>query len=803
MSLFVSGYRMLLKPFLALAMREKSIPENPKEELNYNTIDQVLYILPSLSQSELLILQKHCLKLNLPDPLKMNEFEGEQLPRYVFLESNFYFDAKRNRNKTLRIFNRYFWLHRQHKNLNVHLIPVSVLFGRIAEKQKQPLLQKMGIFSQAYNILRNGRDTYIRFSNGVSLRYMSDNYKDDSKIGAKLMRVARIHFSKQRYSAKGPKIPDRNAIFAKILQSEKVKKAIEDEVKNSKMTTEQVQKEAVKILDEIAADVKPSYLKTLSRLLAWLWKRLYNKGIDVNNAKVVRELSLNGHEIVYVPNHRSHIDYLLLSYILYHEGLATPYIAAGVNLNFFPAGKIFRSSGAFFIRRTFKGNKLYATLFKSYLAELFHQGYPVEYFIEGGRSRTGRILPPKTGMMAMTLDAISETNRPISIVPVYIGYDNVIEVDTYMKELKGAKKEKENAFLVFRVLKKLRNLGKGFVTFGEPISLNKYLNEHYPDWKNELNDEKPKWFNQAVTNVAEKTMININKASAVSPKNLASSALLSSNQCALTKQSLVQQINSYLSLLRNVHYSNEISIPNENGAEILAYLQSLPKVGLTFEKDIFGEIIRLDHRAAVLQTYDRNNISHLLVIPSLICKIIFTFEKVSKDFIINIINEIYPFLQKELFLHFNEESLPLYIDSILKNFEEQKLFVIQENIIVINKEKIETIELHSSLICESLDRYHLCFSLLNNQEFFQRDQFEQQTRLIAQRLSILYGINAPEFFDKVLFSCFSQTLADLKFIDQHSKINHKKVEQAQNVLKYLIPKQMQLSIKGIINNNGN
>ncbi|MCV5387953.1 1-acyl-sn-glycerol-3-phosphate acyltransferase, partial [Escherichia coli] len=168
-----------------------------------------------------------------------------------------------------------------------------------------------------------------------------------------------------------------------------------------------------------------------------LWTKLY-QGLHINNASTVRRLAQDGHEIVYVPCHRSHMDYLLLSYVLYHEGMVPPHIAAGINLNFFPAGPIFRRGGAFFIRRSFKGNKLYSTIFREYLAELFAKGYSVEYFSEGGRSRTGRLLQAKTGMLAMTIQAMLRgLNRPVTLVPVYIGYEHVMEVGTYAKELRG------------------------------------------------------------------------------------------------------------------------------------------------------------------------------------------------------------------------------------------------------------------------------------------------------------------------------------------------------------------------------
>ncbi len=125
----------------------------------------------------------------------------------------------------------------------------------------------------------------------------------------------------------------------------------------------------------------------------------------------------------------------------------------------------FPPSGAFFIRRTFKGNKLYSTVFREYLGELFSRGYSVEYFVEGGRSRTGRLLDPKTGTLSMTIQAMLRGGtRPITLIPIYIGYEHVMEVGTYAKELRGATKEKESLPQMLRGLSKLRNLGQGTST---------------------------------------------------------------------------------------------------------------------------------------------------------------------------------------------------------------------------------------------------------------------------------------------------------------------------------------------------
>ncbi|WP_447065889.1 1-acyl-sn-glycerol-3-phosphate acyltransferase, partial [Bacillus velezensis] len=209
-----------------------------------------------------------------------------------------------------------------------------------------------------------------------SLRRMATEHGTDQSIAQKLARVARIHFARQRLAAIGPRLPARQDLFNRLLQSKAIEKAVEDEARSKKISHEKAQQNAVEMMEEIAANFSYEAIRVTDRVMGWLWSRLY-QGINVNGGEKVRQLAQDGHEIVYVPCHRSHMDYLLLSYVLYHQGLVPPHIAAGINLNFWPAGPIFRRLGAFFIRRTFKGNKLYATVFREYLGELFTRGYSV------------------------------------------------------------------------------------------------------------------------------------------------------------------------------------------------------------------------------------------------------------------------------------------------------------------------------------------------------------------------------------------------------------------------------------------
>ena len=137
---------------------------------------------------------------------------------------------------------------------------------------------------------------------------------------------------------------------------------IQIEAKEKNISQQQARQNALKLLDEIAANYSDATIRVADRVLTWLWNKLYN-GIDIKFSEQVNELTDKGHEIIYMPCHRSHMDYLLLTYSIYHLGLVPPHIAAGINLNFFPAGGVFRRSGAFFIRRSFAGNKLYSSVF--------------------------------------------------------------------------------------------------------------------------------------------------------------------------------------------------------------------------------------------------------------------------------------------------------------------------------------------------------------------------------------------------------------------------------------------------------
>jgi glycerol-3-phosphate O-acyltransferase len=406
-----TGFNFLAKLTNSIFVSSKLRPEDPCSQLGLKTDIPTFYITRLNSHSDLAALGYQCKKLGLPDPRNTETLGEYKLPRFIALSNPApLFGSKTKKTNALELGEIFFKALNENPDQTVQIIPVTILWGRSPGKEK-PGLGTLLSHSLSPSWLRkllvlvfSGRDNLIRFSQAVDARLLLNKKQSTDDLPHKLIRVARAHFKRQKLAVTGPKLPSRDQLFQGLLASKNIKKAINDEAKSKNISTDKAQLNALKQLNEIAANYNDAVIRVAARVLTWLWNKLYN-GIEVRNIEQVNELTQKGHEIIYVPCHRSHMDYLLLTHAIYQQGLVPPHIAAGVNLNFWPAGPIFRKSGAFFIRRSFKGNKLYSTIFKEYLFQLFNKGHSVKFYTEGGRSRTGRLLTPKTGNLAKTLQA--------------------------------------------------------------------------------------------------------------------------------------------------------------------------------------------------------------------------------------------------------------------------------------------------------------------------------------------------------------------------------------------------------------
>lgn len=795
-------YLSLIQIPVKLFVKSKPIPTDPITELDLDTNRPILYVLPYNSQIDLMVVRSLCLRYDLPDPLKGIDINGKIVPAFIYIDKGpGFFASNQLQNMSIDILKDYISAHQQNEDLDIQMLPVSVMFGRSPDKEgkKKPTLQVLGATYKLYKIIVSGRDCYTRFSRTVSFKALqNDKQQDISVLAHKLARVARIHFAKQRMASVGPKLPVRQEMLNGLLKKPGLAEAIEEEAKSKNISQEKAQRNALAMLNEIAANFSYRMLRITDFVLTWAWNRLY-QGLKVTNADPVRELAQNGHEIVYAPCHRSHMDYLLLSYVLYRQGLVPPHIAAGINLNFWPAGPIFRRLGAFFIRRSFRGNKLYTSVFREYLAELFIRGYAVEYFIEGGRSRTGRLLDPKTGMLMMTVQTLLRGDaRPITIVPVYIGYEHVLEVATYANELRGAQKKKESLWRTIKAFLKLKKLGYGYVNFGHPIPLNHFLTQQVPQWRDAIEPTgtvRPNWLTPTTNLLAKEIMERINSSAAINAMNLCCSILLAADQRALTKVRLLEHISYLIKLFKSIPYSDLITIPDQTPEELFEHAKQMGKFVIT--TDEAGEIVGLTAEQAILMTYYRNNIQHLLIIPAIVARILLKHNRISSQEVVEQVKLLFPLIKSELFLYHNDEQLTQYVHQIIDAYAELNLISYSPDKLTLNYLKMSGLQLLSSSSKDTLQRYVIAFSLLQKDPSISRGTLEKEARLIAERLSVLHGINAPEFFDKGVFSALVSSMREQGYLDDKGDANLPKIEAMNNILKPLITARVMQTIDEI------
>lgn len=781
-----------------LFVRSKPIPTHPVKELHIDLNRPILYVLPYKSKIDLMVIRQLTSQFRLPDPLLAITVNGNTYPSFVFIDSSpGKCISKQQKQHRLSMLNDLIIERKKNPKFDIQILPVTVMFDRSPSKnnKKKKLSQVLANINKFFRMLFSGYDCYTRFSRLVLLPNLVRTDENIQQLDYKLARSARIYFTKQRLAAVGPTLISHRSMINQLLNSASLTEAILEEAKSKETSIEEARKNALAMLNEISAKFTYWASRIIELILTWAWSHLY-QGLKIHNADSVRQLAENGHEIVYAPCHRSHMDYLLLSYVLYRQGLVAPHITAGINLNFWPAGPIFRRLGAFFIRRSFKGNKLYTAVFREYLAELFIRGYSVEYFIEGGRSRTGRLLDPKTGMLMMTIQTMLRGDpRPITIIPIYVGYEHVLEVATYANELRGATKQKESLWQAIKAFFKLKKLGYGYVNFGEPIPLSQFLNYHIPNWRAAIDPtepQRPNWLTPTTNQLAIHIMENINRAAAVNPMNLCCAILLAAEKNTLPTKQLLTQIDCLLTLFRHVPYDTLVTIPDGNACCLFDHARQMNKFIMTSNGD--NETVSLPRKQAIFMTYYRNNIQHLLIIPALIARIIMSRHAVSRGDLILQIQQLYPFIKAELFLYHRGDKLISYVNRLINELIQLALIKEENNQLSPIKRKRIDLSLLAANVDDSLERYAIVFSLLYKNTTIDRSDLKKEARKIAEKLSVSHGIGSPEFSDKNVFSTLINTLREQDYFNNKDASTKIKINQIYAVLTPLIAQSVRQMI---------
>jgi len=767
---------MMWRAVLHWWVRSKILPE-PFDDISIDPDKPVCYVLESYALSSLLILDKCCEQLDLPRPYDPLVLEGTVKKRsYLALkrkEGVFIMRTKaRSHSEMLEKLVNYVASDEGSESRDVQLIPVTVLVGRAPDKETG--LAKI-LFSESWEVagrlrrllstLVNGRNTFVRFSPPVSLREAGEEGLDESRTLRKVSRLLRVHFRRVRGAAIGPDLSHRRTVVGKILNSAPVRKAIMDKASSDNISEHKARKIARGYAYEIAADYSYSFVRIASFAFTWFWNRIYD-GVELHHFNEFQEAAPN-FEVIYVPCHRSHIDYLLVSYFVYHRGFVPPHIAAGVNLNLPVLGRFLRKGGAFYLRRSFRTQKLYSAVFSEYLSTIQGEGTAIEYFVEGTRSRTGKLLQPKSGMLTLSVRSfLRAPTRPVMFQPIYIGYERLVEGNSYIAELSGKEKQTETLGDLINIFKILRQrYGKVHVSFAEPIFLDDLLDKYEPAWRepDELSDRKPPWLSPLVDELGKEIMTGINETAHVSPVNLLAAIILATPKHAITRDDLIDSLALYIDLLQHCAYSDRITFTARSPEAIVDYGIEIDV--LRSQPHPLGEIIDINTDQAVRLNYFRNNVSHLLALPSLVAACFLNSRKVAPGAIRRIASAVYPFLKAELFLPWHLDGFESACFRFVEWLRDKGLLLpdggdeIFERPEGASKEAFH-LRLLGRALLQTYERYYITVAVLakNGPGTLTRPELERLCALTAQRITQLNEFAAPDFYDKTLFRQFIELL---------------------------------------------
>lgn len=763
----------LFRPLNAL-LRVRINPPDLRDKLALDPSRPVVYVLPTRSWGDLFVLDRVCRDLGLPVPRRSGtRFPTADWPGVLYLPA-----LLETRIRTTEL-TGVVEAAAADPGFQAQVVPVSVFWGRDPGQETSlwRLLfadsARAGMVRKLFIMLAHARLVDANFAQPMDFRDFVSKAPNPDAAVRKLGRMLHLHFLRTRSAVLGPRLQTRAVVIEQLLNSPPVRRAIENEAKESKATLDQITRRARKCADEIAANYDSVTVRFLEQIFAYVWNRMF-RGIQVHGMDRLREWAQD-HEMVYLPSHRSHADYLLTTYVLYQAGLAPPHIAAGVNLNFWPIGGLLRRAGAFYIRRSFSGDRLYTAVFRGYVDGLIARGYPISFYPEGSRSRTGRLMAPKAGMLGMvTESALRQTTRKVALVPIYIGYDKVWELGSYFKELRGGKKQKESAGDLLKAGKLLgKSYGQVHINFGEPIHLQDYADKHLPGWREVLSaspDRAPVEFKPFVQRLALANHRRINAAAVANPVGLTAIALLASPQRAVSEAELLEQIGHLVWLLKGCPYSDSFVIPETSPRVIVEW--AMPIARAVRVPHPWGDLVALADRDAVLQTYARNNLQHLFALPGLIANFFRTRSMIPRDAVLTGCRELYPFLRTEFFVRWEPAEAEQVTREILEVMVNLGLLSQRPDGWLVRPDvtspAFSTLSMLARIMGETLERYCMTTWLLaqerNKPERSRRAHFEENCRLLAERMAVLTGRDSPEFFDKALFRGYLDTLIDMGLV---------------------------------------
>jgi glycerol-3-phosphate O-acyltransferase len=516
------------------------------------------------------------------------------------------------------------------------LVPQTFIWGKLAGNQERRIWDYLlgpvdwpGRMRAIFRFLLNYRHAVLRTGDYFDLKAFLDANPQlsDAEAADKVRYALSRRMERERTLVVGPRKKTPQRLREEIVHSPKLRPHIQSTMHTTKRPLSSVQAEVDRELKKLCAAPDEQILSLAHRALDRVWNKIYD-GIDIDKEGIerVREAARRG-PLILLPSHKSHVDYLVLSDVFYSQQLSPPLIAAGDNLSFFPLGWILRRCGAFFIRRSFKGKKLYSAIVDTYMRRLLLDGHHIEVFIEGGRSRTGKLLPPKFGILSMLVDAcLSLRGRTIHYVPISVGYELIVEQQSYMDELAGAEKQKEDIGGLLKTTEVLRSrYGRLYIQFGEVMRFDKLVEEALEVSGTPASDARELSAEERrilVQRIGHRATYEINRVTVVTPAALVSSCLMTNRRRGLSRVQLDETATQLRDVLKRLGARLAPTLDNQGPVNTRAIDEA---VGLLRDGKLVTQ--HAEGRDAVYTVpeerrpaleYYKNNILHFFVPSALI-----------------------------------------------------------------------------------------------------------------------------------------------------------------------------------------
>jgi glycerol-3-phosphate O-acyltransferase len=466
---------------------------------------------------------------------------------------------------------------------------------------------------------RGPRARYIRLfhpgrvkliaATGASLASLKQAYTESGEIdgiAAFITRRAWRTLDKAERKLRGNRYKIPRFIPEAILSRAEFLRSIDEYAAAVGREPDTARRDAERYLKEIAATHSPYVIDLIANAIHTLYTQGY--GSIRYSEDEVKEIAALGqeHPVVFLPSHRSNLDRLSLQFMLWENDLPPNHTAGGINLDFFPVGQLLRRTGVFFIRRSFRDNELYKIVLRAYIDYLIEKRFPIEWYMEGGRSRSGRLNPPRFGLLHYVVDSLRRgKSDDIQLIPVSITYDQIQDVPDYAREAQGRGKEEESIGWLVRAVRSLRRrYGDIYIRFGEPVSVASVIE----------GIEEDEEASPGLQKLAFEVMYRIGRVTPATPVAVVSIALLAARGKARTADQLAESCVRLVEFIRGRDIPTTEHLELEDPARLTGILDWLGEHGnVSSHEAVDRRVFWVDDEQMIRISYYRNVIVHFFV----------------------------------------------------------------------------------------------------------------------------------------------------------------------------------------------